>query len=781
MRICLVARLVLTGALLGLAACSTPEAIDEARVAGKTPEDFPTATADVFRGMDGGIELTPDEIEGRNTWVMWTGGNERFWDLMAQRAFGLMDFLKVIDSRRRDNRFQDLGLINEPGFRAPDKPDQYGLYIDVPVTADPAGVDPAVYGRSTGVIGLRLFPNPNFDESARRSWDADRYYRDPTYYQNPALVRPYRVGMTCGICHVAFHPLYPPADVTRPEWRHLSGTLGNQYFRTLGVFGHDLASNDLFYQLLRASRPGALDTSILATDHNNNPNIINSIYQVGPRLSVAVEERVAGGALGITADGGPRRRVPHVLVDGADSVGVQAALNRVFVNIGTYSEEWLRDHNPIVGVRPPRPFRIALAQKNSVYWQVTERRNLKVARYLARASGPMRLADAPGGQGYLTTDTRVLDRGRIVFAENCMACHSSKRPADGVERRPENFASWARSDAFLAWARAEVMKPDFLDDNYLSTDARYPVTLLQTNAARALQDNAIAGGIWEEFSSVDYKETPSVGEIDAYDPFAGTTYKFRMPAGGPGFYRVPTLVAIWAGAPFLHNNALGEYTGDPSVEGRLKAFDDAITKMFWEDRRPGVASITRLTERTWLMFPTAYVPVLIEGIVPAARPLLSFPWLLPLVVIVSAYALVRFSRRLSRKGSRVTVRVAAAVLGAIGLLLVPVNLFAAGKLGDLKIGPFPAGTPVNLLANIDPHAAPGRTVTALWTTRGVLARIESEGLSDDEARRLFDREAAPGLLALSKSPDWVEDRGHYFASALSDDDKRALIEFLKTF
>ena len=46
----------------------------------------------------------------------------------------------------------------------------------------------------------------------------------------------------------------------------------------------------------------------------------------------------------------------------------------------------------------------------------------------------------------------------------------------------------------------------------------------------------------------------------------------------------------------------------------------------------------------------------------------------------------------------------------------------------------------------------------------------------------------PELLALSKCPDFVVNRGHYFGTgvvpgepALCDDDKRALIEFLKTF
>ena len=44
------------------------------------------------------------------------------------------------------------------------------------------------------------------------------------------------------------------------------------------------------------------------------------------------------------------------------------------------------------------------------------------------------------------------------------------------------------------------------------------------------------------------------------------------------------------------------------------------------------------------------------------------------------------------------------------------------------------------------------------------------------------------LLELSKCPDFVVNRGHYFGTTyfkeepgLSDDDKRALIEFLRTF
>ena len=53
--------------------------------------------------------------------------------------------------------------------------------------------------------------------------------------------------------------------------------------------------------------------------------------------------------------------------------------------------------------------------------------------------------------------------------------------------------------------REIVSAPDFLDGNYLSTDARVPVTLLQTNACSPLATNALAGNIWDNFSSQSYK------------------------------------------------------------------------------------------------------------------------------------------------------------------------------------------------------------------------------------------------------------------------------------
>ena len=54
------------------------------------------------------------------------------------------------------------------------------------------------------------------------------------------------------------------------------------------------------------------------------------------------------------------------------------------------------------------------------------------------------------------------------------------------------------------------------------------------------------------------------------------------------------------------------------------------------------------------------------------------------------------------------------------------------------------------------------------------------GASDEQARQVFAN-VGEQLFALSKCPDYVVNRGHYFGTELNDADKQALIAFLKTF
>jgi hypothetical protein len=55
-----------------------------------------------------------------------------------------------------------------------------------------------------------------------------------------------------------------------------------------------------------------------------------------------------------------------------------------------------------------------------------------------------------------------------------------------------------------------------------------------------------------------------------------------------------------------------------------------------------------------------------------------------------------------------------------------------------------------------------------------------EHATDAEAVEAF-RNVEPDLVSISKCPDYIVNKGHYFGSNLSDGDKSALIEFLKTF
>ena len=73
----------LFGVLL-LASCSKgpqPGAVlDEAKQAGRDGTSFKHSADDYFHDMDGAVELDPAEIAGRNMWLVWSGGNDRFWD-----------------------------------------------------------------------------------------------------------------------------------------------------------------------------------------------------------------------------------------------------------------------------------------------------------------------------------------------------------------------------------------------------------------------------------------------------------------------------------------------------------------------------------------------------------------------------------------------------------------------------------------------------------------------------------------------------------------------------
>ena len=109
--------------------------------------------------------------------------------------------------------------------------------------------------------------------------------------------------------------------------------------------------------------------------------------------------------------------------------------------------------------------------------------------------------------------------------------------------------------------------------------------------------------------------------------------------------------------------------------------------------------------------------------------------------------------------------------------------------GGIEVGPIPAGTPVNLLANLrllSEDTDPGARLQYQTRVAALAAKVAGDlvalprNATDAQARDTF-KDLVDPLLALSKCPDFIVNRGHLFGTMLPDQDKRALIEFLKTF
>jgi hypothetical protein len=784
------------------------EVLDEARQAKRTTSSLPAADEDYFHDMDSGVALTADEVKGRNTWIVWTGGNDVMWDKLTASSFGALDLLKTVSSHpglkfSRDTRWNYLGLVNEPCFEKATGPDsaRFGLWIDkrsascppdpfeneskypgVKVGARgknlPAG---SFYGYASGVVGLRLFPNPNFDEAAAKKWDPEKYYTDPAYYDSKDLIKPYRIGMSCGFCHVGPNPVKPPENPESPKWENLASNVGAQYFWVDRILDWNADPSTYTHQMFHTARPGTVDTSLISTDNINNPRTMNAVYSLGDRLQQAKrfgKETLAGGGANnkqfndYVPSSSPLAQFftppttvysPRVLKDGSDSVGALGALNRVYLNIGLFSEEWLLHFNALVGGKQVSPIEILVARKNSGFWEATEAQTPDMALFFLKSTAPHKLKDAPNGQTYLSKSAEVVNHGKMIFAERCARCHSSKLPAAAPGLDPggcsgkdyltcwNKYWAWTKTDDFKSKMKAIASAPDFTENNFMAAEFRVPVTLLETNACSPLATNALRENIWDNFSSETYKELPSVGEITYYDPVTGEAKQFKMPGGGRGYTRPASLISLWSTAPFLLNNSVGKFNASPSVEARMDSFQNSIEQMLWPEKRDKdsvlgdkiFGTIDRTTARSWVRIAPGFVP-------DNLRPLLS-------------------------PGKRFLP----AVFGEEGI----------------QIGPIPPGTPVDFIANLNILADDsdllghiGHDAKLLEVALKLKHDLEAlpANASDDEARKVFANLKKP-LMELSKCPDFIVNRGHYFGTSmfkeepgLSDDEKRALIEFLKT-
>lgn len=445
------------------------------------------------------------------------------------------------------------------------------------------------FGTSTGAMGVRKFPNPRFNKEQwltvnkgrAGTWSGYNERRKPADSTQPARSRitdgsiepPFLVGISCGSCHIAFNPLNPPKNPTHPKSENLSGTVGNQYSRFSQILGSGMDPRSIEYQVYAHARPGTVDTSAIPNDQINNPGTINALINLAKRPkhpNVIIKWRKTNqcpagsherecwcepGRDGKCWERGKKEEVVNqILKGGEDSIGAFEAIQRVYFNIGSCSEEsWVNHLTDMRQLDPAQrgfrqtPFDIGQARRDCPQFRAIEDRLGNIFDFLA-SGRPSDLYKARGLKDIRDLveqldrefGPRSVDRGKAIFAKNCARCHSSQ--SEPFESRDFRESSKDPQD--------QGMRIDWLGNDKLT-----PVTEVGTHRARALHSNHMAGHIWEEYGSETLRAKPP-------DP------NIKEPSdGGRGYYRNISLLSLWAHAPFMHNNAIGpELCGGPDDE-----------------------------------------------------------------------------------------------------------------------------------------------------------------------------------------------------------------------
>ena len=177
-------------------------------------------------------------------------------------------------------------------------------------------------------------------------------------------------------------------------------------------------------------------------------------------------------------------------------------------------------------------------------------------------------------------------------------------------------------------------------------------------------------------------------------------------------------MSIWATAPYLHNNSVGLYNGDPSLAARMAAYEDGMTKLLSPERR--LASL-----QCWSPQRIASCRTSSESCEKKCQSLQSC------------------------------------------------------RVWSLTFLNIPKGTPVNLIMNL--HVKDVKVVLQAYVdgVEGEPSTKFAELRSKNHA--LGQQKLMEKLVEVNMCPDFIEDRGHTYGRELGDLDKHAaFIEYMKT-
>jgi hypothetical protein len=654
------------------------------------------------------------------------------------------------------------------------------------------------FGTSTGALGFRKFPNPRFDKArwlkvngSLASWEGyrGRISKDPKSSDSEmnrladgSIEPPFLIGTACGSCHISFDPLNPPEDAANPKWENLKGALGNQYSRVSEILTSGMSGKTLEAQMFAHARPGTSDTSAIPTDQVHNPGTMNPIINTKVRPTFSGESvnkwrKVAACTQGDAncwcepdRDGKCWKRgvatetVHHILKGGEDSIGALEAIQRVYFNIGSCSEQcWLNHLTDLRQLDPQgrnfgqTPFDIGQCRRDCPNFRAIEDRLPNILDFLlskeadatdlAQAQENARRKSNPKAV-YSTADLErdlnkqfspgTVARGREVFAETCARCHSSISETAGGAFKNRDF---------------RAPGPKGMRADWMGSDEATLASGVGTIRCRALHSNHMKGHVWEEYGSDTLRaRAPDPDIKEPHD-------------GGRSYYRNISLLSVWAHAPFMHNNAIGpELCGKPSNNGNdfyRSPYVDANNKTLAADKAPACWAYDASVDGRFKL----YVASMEELLNPAKRvPKLS-----------------RFDQ---------DVRIA---LGprtwdgseekqVLGFTLVLPEGTSVGGLASFQHKAF-----VNdiIQAKLKPDELNTRLVKQFGEVEGKKVATELNAITGEIAKdpaRLVDAiRRYPHLVEIySSCTANIENQGHPFGEGLPDRDKKALIAFLAT-
>lgn len=787
-----------------------------------------------YYSLDAGLNAS--QRAGQEIWYKATAGNDRFHTYVFQQRIGvLIDWYRILNGRERDDRFAAWGLINDPdccqpgsaGCPAQSYDETYGFdwcpgddallrsvgksdyrdpacdFTEGPTApGDPHGGSDQrqsacdlKFGTSSGVLGLRKFPNPRFDAARWREVNGGRVdtwagYNRPlssnpensdsrvSHLRGGSIEPPFRFGMACGACHIAFDPLNPPEDPAHPQWENIKGVIGNQYARLSEVMASGMPASSLEWQVFAHARPGSTDTSAVPTDQINNPGTQNTLINIGRRPlfeNEKVDRWRKVSACPEAADTGacwcePGRAskcwekseqldtVHHILKGGGDSVGVDLAVQRVYINIGSCSEAcWVNHLTDLRQLDPQQrnfgqtPMDIGQCRRDCPNFRAIEDRVNNIVDFLLsprlyatdlRAARELEVKRSDPAASYTQADfiedlelefgQGAVSRGRELFAQNCARCHSSQQ---GPEETRDFYAE---------------SQPGVRAD-FLSNDVAVPVSEVGTFRCRALHSNHMRGHIWDEFSSTSYKErAPDRNVKEATE-------------GGRGYYRNISLLNVWAQAPFMHNNALG-----PEICGEPKNRANDFYRATYVD-----AAGALLTDqpKCWRYDPS--VQGRYDLFKASMEQLLNPAERTPKITKVSEDIVIELGPRLWDGEEEKQL---------LGLKLVVPAGTNAGALGNFQHKEFLVDL---ILSKVNVKRLRERLKASPNADAAEEVITELQAIADqvieNPAAFLDVVRQRPHLLALYSSCGAVEEnRGHDFGGELPQADKRALIAFLAT-